>query len=196
MRRGLSDGLLESILFAVPPSLRAFVVFAALSQTRCGAKDEGEPDASPAIDDVFLEGGATRGALRSMVSLAAQDWEWSAGVPQRPKDGAELPIDVPFTFVWTTDSTHEDENAANEQPLTGVAFLLRFSTPTQSRAARVFTTLYEYTPPDDVWATLAAHGEDITLHVDAADFEADRVVGEGPFSGLGVTFTIMAGGAK
>ena len=171
--------------------LPRLVILAALSQLGC---DGDARSASKAVDprsDVTLEADATFEALSSMLAVEAEPWDWSAGFVRTPSAGAELPDDVPFTFTWTTELVHEDTDAATEPALAGVAFLLQFSTPTHNPVARVFTTLNEYTPSDEDWSAFASSGEEITLHVDAADFSANQIVENGgPFSGLGATFTI------
>lgn len=165
-----------------------FLILTAFSQLGC----ESESPANKG-SDVRLEADATGEALDAMLAVEAESWDWSAGFVRAPSAGAELPGDVPFTFTWTTELAHEDADAASEPALAGVAFLLDFSSPAHPSMLRVFTSLYDYTPSDKDWSALASSGEEITLHVDAADFSGNQIVKNGgPFSGIGVTFTIAA----
>ena len=173
------------------------IILAAFAQLGCDGDARTEAKAANQGSDVTLEADATRQALDAMLAVEAESWDWSAGFVRAPSAGAELPSAVPFTFTWTTELVHEDADAASEPALAGVAFLLRFSTPTRDPLARVFTTLNEYTPSDEDWSAFAAAGEEITLHVNAADFSANQIVlNGGPFSGLGATFTIADSAAR
>lgn len=173
------------------PNCRRALAVVVLLQLGCDGDRRTERGAPEAGDDVMLEAAATREALGHMLSLETEPWDWSAGFVRTPTDGAVVPSEAPFTFTWTTDLVHEDRDAANEPALAGVAFLLHFSTPKRKPLARVFTTLNEYTPSDELWTIFIEAGEAISLNVDSADFTANRIVeGGGPFSGLSSTFTI------
>ena len=181
----------QSVFCTRTPGVGCFVLLAALSELGCDGDARSESKAFDRRRDVALEADATREALDAMLAAEAEDWDWSAGVVQTPSAGTELPSDVPFKFTWTTELVHEDADGASEPVLAGVAFLLQFSTPMHDPMARVFTTLKEYTPSDEDWSAFASSGEEITLHVNSADFSANQIVENGgPFSGLGATFTI------
>ena len=174
--------------------LACLVILAAFSQLGCESDASTQSKRVGPGRDVTLQAGGTAEALDSMLAVEAEPWDWSAGVVQTPTAGAELPSDVPFTFTWATELVHEDADAASEPALAGVAFLLQFSTPVQDPIARVFTTLNEYTPSDKEWSAFASLGEEITLHVNSADFSANQIAKNGgPFSGLGAKFTIVHG---
>ena len=168
--------------------MAAAVVFGTVTQFGCGTKASETNEA--ALADVIFEGKATKAALQSMLSGEPQEWEWSAGVPKQPANGEVVSAAPPAIISWVTDLVHEDQSAAKEKPLAGVAFLLVLSTPTQPQAMRVFTTLEQYTPSAGSWTKLAARGEEVTVRVNSADFEGNKVIGEGPFSGLSATFRI------
>lgn len=178
-----------------PQGFGWLLTFAVLALLGCDDDDGGKGNGVDEGTGVELQAAATEEALESMLSLKAEEWEWSAGFVRTPSSGSEVPSDMPVTFTWTTDLVHEDENALSEPALAGVAFLLQFSTPLRDPLARVFTTANEYTPSDKLWQAFATSGETITLHVNTADFSANQVVKNGgPFSGLGATFTIVDAG--
>ncbi|MCK6587561.1 MAG: hypothetical protein HUU21_00245 [Polyangiaceae bacterium] len=80
---------------------------------------------------------------------------------------------------------------AHGDPFTGVATFLVFSTDSDPRLLRVFTSETSYAPDTTAWGKLAAAGKPITLTLSAADFESNRIVQEGgPFAGSSITFTI------
>jgi len=195
----MAKALLHQSLFCTRPTpgLGCLILLAAFSQLGCDGDARTESNGFDPRTDVALEADATREALDAMLAEEAENWDWSAGVVQTPSAGAELPSDQPFKFTWTTELAHEDADAASEPVLAGVAFLLQFSTPMHGTMARVFTTLSEYTPSDEYWSAFASSGEEITLHVNSADFSANQIVKNGgPFSGIGAKFTIAPGATR
>ncbi len=82
---------------------------------------------------------------------------------------------------------------AHGDPINGPAYLLVFSTDSDPKLLRVFTTLVDYTPDAASWDKLKAAGVPITARVTWAEFETNRVATDGgPFEGTPITFTIRA----
>lgn len=80
---------------------------------------------------------------------------------------------------------------AHGDPLTGTATFLVFSTKSDPKLVRVFTDQTSFTPGQETWDTLAAAGEEITLSLIAADFDANRIADGGdPVQGTKFTFTL------
>jgi hypothetical protein len=80
---------------------------------------------------------------------------------------------------------------AHGDPLSGPATLLVFSTKTNPKLVRVFTDQTSFVPGQETWDTLAAAGEEITLSLVAAEFDANRIADGGdPVQGTQFTFTI------
>jgi hypothetical protein len=81
---------------------------------------------------------------------------------------------------------------AHGTPINGRAYFLVFSTAKSEGVLRVFTTRLDYTPDAAAWAKLRAAGGPITATALNAVFENNRVVvGEAPWEGEPVTFTIQ-----
>lgn len=139
---------------------------------------------------VILEGDTTEQALAAMTAVEPFYWEWSAGVPETPAEGAVLDASTPVEFTWTSDLVDLDP-PADPTPLTGVAFLLRFSSESDPTVLHVFTTESRYLPDAERWALLAGSDQPLSLRIDSADFEENAIVeGRGPFYGLTRTFSI------
>jgi hypothetical protein len=123
-----------------------------------------------------------------MTSAESKKWEWAAGVPETPAEGAVLSAANPATFTWSSDLIYEAGPQANAPGLSGVAFWLKFSS-LEGRLLEVFTTNREYTPNADAWQRLGAGGRN--LAIDSAVFEANALVAEkGPFHGIVLGFSI------
>jgi hypothetical protein len=106
-----------------------------------------------------------------------------------------LPADAPETFTWAADVTFTSDPSTTLSPTKqqGQVFMLAFSTPSNPKLLRVFTSLFAYTPSAAAWQTLVSAGAPITLGITAATFENDELPGDdgGPFIGQPVTFTIQ-----
>ncbi|MEZ4295843.1 MAG: hypothetical protein R3B70_12775 [Polyangiaceae bacterium] len=75
--------------------------------------------------------------------------------------------------------------------MNGTATFLVFSTKTDPKLVRVFTTDTTFTPGQATWDTLAGAGEEITLSLVAADFDNNRIADGGdPVQGTQFTFSI------
>ncbi|HMY19518.1 MAG TPA: hypothetical protein PKA58_24505 [Polyangium sp.] len=80
---------------------------------------------------------------------------------------------------------------AHGDPLVGPATFLVFSTATNPKLTRVFTSLTSYTPTQAVWDKMIAANAEITLSLVGAQFDANRIAdGGGPFQGTKFAFTI------
>jgi hypothetical protein len=80
---------------------------------------------------------------------------------------------------------------AHGDPLVGPATFLTFSTATNAKVVRVFTTLTSYTPGQTEWDKLVAANAEITLSLIGADFDNNRIADSGgPFQGTKFLFTI------
>lgn len=80
---------------------------------------------------------------------------------------------------------------AHGTPLVGPATFLSFSTATNAKVVRVFTTLTSYTPAQAEWDKLVAANAEITLSLVGAEFDNNRVADSGgPFQGTKFVFTI------
>jgi hypothetical protein len=80
---------------------------------------------------------------------------------------------------------------AHGDPLVGPATFLVFSTATNPKLVRVFTSLTSYTPEQSVWDKLVAANAEITLSLIGAEFDSNRIADSGgPFQGTKFVFTI------
>lgn len=74
--------------------------------------------------------------------------------------------------------------------MNGPAFLLTFSTPSNSKILRVFTQETSYSPADAEWQRLLATGSEIKLTVTLAIFDEGLIVPQGgPFVSAPVRFS-------
>jgi hypothetical protein len=167
--------------------MRALLVMVCLGSVACGSSDDEKVDAK---NGVVLEGLATAEAFEVIEDSPAEEWEWSAGVPQTPEKSSVLEAATPVKFTWTSDLVHKGADPATAPPLTGVGFWLRYERD-GAKLLDVFTTNREYTPDANAWERLGAGSGTITLHIDSADFEANAIVTDGgPFTGMANEFTI------
>lgn len=80
---------------------------------------------------------------------------------------------------------------AHGDPLIGPATFLVFSTTTDPKLARVFTSLTSYTPAQSVWDKLVAANAEITLSLIGAEFDNNRIAdGGSPVQGTKFVFAI------
>lgn len=80
---------------------------------------------------------------------------------------------------------------AHGDPLVGPAAFLVFSTASDAKLVRVFTSLTSYTPSQTVWDKMIAANAEITLSLIGAEFDNNRIADSGgPFQGSKFVFTI------
>jgi hypothetical protein len=80
---------------------------------------------------------------------------------------------------------------AHGTPLSGAAFFLVFSTDSNPKLLRVFTTSHDYTPDAVALKKLTDVGGPIHAVVTTADFDQNRIAqAGGPFKGVPITFTM------
>lgn len=81
---------------------------------------------------------------------------------------------------------------AHGTPFTGTASFLVFATPDNPALLRIITSETSFTPDNSAWTKLGGAGKAITLTINSAEFENNRIVqGGGPFAGGSVQFTIV-----
>lgn len=80
---------------------------------------------------------------------------------------------------------------AHGDPLVGPAAFLVFSTASDPKLVRVFTSLTSYTPSQATWDKMIAANAEITLSLIGAEFDNNRIADSGgPFQGTKFVFTI------
>ena len=80
---------------------------------------------------------------------------------------------------------------AHGDPVNGTATFLTFSTKTDAKLVRVFTTNTTLTLGQEAWDKIAKAGEAVTLSLIAADFDNNRIAdGGAPVQGTKYTFTV------
>jgi hypothetical protein len=168
------------------------------SSTGSGADD---------LSDVVYEGGATDEALVALVAQSPKEDAAQAAGLVAPASGETISATTPFAFSWAVGSASFREPGALERaigllfgvreahahgtPISGRAYFLVFSTQSDTKLLRVFTTALTYTPSADAWAKLTAAGAPITVTIVNAIFESNRVAdGGGPYAGTSKSFQI------
>lgn len=95
------------------------------------------------------------------------------------------PVVPSFTFPF------ERPAFAHGAPVNGQAYLVTFSTASNPKLLRVFTTLTSYTPSAGAWSSLKSANAPIKASLRTAIFENNNVAADGgPFDGASITFTI------
>lgn len=80
---------------------------------------------------------------------------------------------------------------AHGDPVNGTATFLTFSTKSDPKLVRVFTTNTTLTLGEEAWDKIAKAGEEVTLSLIAADFDNNRIAdGGAPVQGTKYTFTV------
>lgn len=159
------------------------------------------------LSDVVYEGGATDEALVALLAQSPKDDATQAAGLVAPTSGETISAATPFAFSWAVGAASFREPDALERaiglllgvreahahgtPISGRAYFLVFSTQTDTKLLRVFTTALTYTPSADAWAKLTAAGAPVTVEIVNAIFESNRVAdGGGPYAGTPKTFQI------
>jgi hypothetical protein len=79
---------------------------------------------------------------------------------------------------------------AHGTPTSGPGFLVVFSTASNDKLVRVFTTNTSYTPSADALAKLTGAGTTIHAVITSAEFDQNRIAQDGgPWKGAEITFT-------
>lgn len=80
---------------------------------------------------------------------------------------------------------------AHGDPYNGTGTFLVFSTDTNPKLLRIFTSALTFTPSQEAWDAMVATGKPITAILTSAIFEENRIgPDEGPFVGASIKFTI------
>lgn len=81
---------------------------------------------------------------------------------------------------------------AHGTPTSGPAYFVVFSTSTNDKLLRVFTSNTSYTPDATAFGKLTAAGSAITAVITNAQFDQNRIAQDGgPWKGTAITFTVM-----
>jgi len=100
-------------------------------------------------------------------------------------------FDVAARAVLGPLLAHVQPAYAHGDPVNGPGYFLVFSTASNDKLVRVFTTGLDYTPDADHWDTLKGAGAEITATVTSATFDSNRIAdGGGPWNGTPIKFTI------
>jgi hypothetical protein len=172
----------------------------------CSSSTDTGMSSNPLTAGVVRQGSVTDAALIQMVSTEADDWGWAGGVFDTPAadptttSAATISASEPFTFTWHADPTDSSSDAgAGNTPvgsgLSGMAYLLVFSTPGNAKLLRVFTTEPTYTPDAAAWSSLlaaaAAESTPLNVTLTTATFASDVLNPEGgPHKGQTLVLTI------
>lgn len=121
--------------------------------------------------------------------------------------GAMLRRDSGFRFGWNDAVVPTREPSFTElvsnfilpvahahgTPISGRAYFLVIASESNPKLLRVFTTKTEYTPADDLWATLKTEKGELSATITNAIFDENRISqGGGPFQGVKIHFKIQA----
>jgi hypothetical protein len=81
---------------------------------------------------------------------------------------------------------------AHGTPTSGPAFFVLFTTASNDKLLRVFTSSTTYTPSADAFAKLTGAGTTIHAVITNAEFDQNRIAQDGgPWKGSEITFTVM-----
>jgi hypothetical protein len=178
------------------------VLFVALSAAlpgaqACSSSSSADQSQNSLTAGVLREGDATDATLVQVLDTGADGWGWAGGVFDSPTDQAVLEPAPPFTFAWHADSTSAPSGAgaagasASDAGFSGMVYLLVFSTPSNAKLLRVFTTDTTYTPDAAAWKTLVSVNGPITLNVTTSTFADGTLTADGgPHNGQTLSFTI------
>jgi hypothetical protein len=134
-------------------------------------------------------------------SVSVFTWHTGGAVNRSPQD-ARTPVHAPSLFRLPESSSAIRSGLAeffgpvktahaHGDPLVGPATFLTFSTATNPKLLRVFTSLTSYTPAQSEWDKLVAAKAEITLSLIGAEFDNNRIADSGgPFQGTKYVFTI------
>ncbi|HWZ93171.1 MAG TPA: hypothetical protein VNW92_30135 [Polyangiaceae bacterium] len=158
------------------------------------SSDNTANQSDPLSADVVREGQTTTLALDQFLRTTGDDWGWAGGTFDTPADGAVLPAATPTAFTWHADPTSgpnpNDTIVASKQ--NGQAFMLVFSSSSDPKLLRVFTSLTSYTPDAKAWQKLVAAGGPISVNVTSATFENDLLTSDGgPHIGQTISITLQ-----
>lgn len=178
---------LADVLFEGAATDEALVALDASIQQKAPVED---PTQAPVLD-------MPTGAMLPKTPIPTFTWHMGAVVRNSPQNLAppEL-LRIPehrvsfrqglAEFLGPIKSAH-----AHGDPLVGPATFLVFSTASNPKLMRVFTSLTSYTPTQAVWDKLAGAKAEITLSLVGAQFDNNRLAdGGGPFQGTKYLFTI------
>jgi len=160
-------------------------------------------------------------ALTQMLAATATTDTVRGGVFDSPTDGAKLPATPIPTFSWHTGAAPTDSGVdssdgalgrseirnvralegspfgplrkafAHGTPTNGKAYFLVFSTATNPKLLRVFTTKTSYVPSADAWSKLTSAKVPITVSLETAIFDNDALaIDGGPWRGGSITLTV------
>jgi hypothetical protein len=107
--------------------------------------------------------------------------------PERRSAGGEASLLGPLAELFGPVRSAE----AHGTPFTGTATWVVFSTSSNPKLERVFTSELAHTPSQAAWDTMVAAAAPITVTLIGGIFESNRLAADGgPFRGSATTFTI------
>ncbi|HTJ81438.1 MAG TPA: hypothetical protein VL400_06925 [Polyangiaceae bacterium] len=176
-----TDEALEALLAATPKQDAA----QAATFTWPSDGDILEPDAVPTF--CWVTGATAMRSAASPTRIGALE------PPARSERAAPSTFDRAARLVLEPLLSGVRPAYAHGDPINGPAYFLVFSTDSNDKLLRVFTTLTDYTPDAAHWDTLKNAGAPITASVLWATFDSNRVATDGgPYEGTPITFTIRA----
>lgn len=99
-------------------------------------------------------------------------------------------VTASLVHAWL-DGTRE-AHAQTQASMSGIGYFLVFSSDSDEKLLRVFTTEHDYTPDADSLAKLRNAPQPIHAIVTNANFAQDRVAqGGGPYQGVKITFSML-----
>jgi hypothetical protein len=187
-----------------------FVLVASVALYAGACSSDDEPLPNEELADVIYQGTTNDEALELLLTSTPVDDPTNEAELVWPPDGDSVPASPPPTFCWTVgagaslapmtpaiDPGWLDEIVgmrsahAHGPPVNGPAYFVVFSTPSDPKLARVFTSEVEYTPDDAVWQKMIAVGGPITCTITTGIFDNNLLAADGgPFVGDSTTFTI------
>jgi len=111
-----------------------------------------------------------------------------------PADQAVLSADAAAAFAWHADPTAPPDPNDTLLPTkqNGPTFFLLFSSASNPKLLRLFTSLTSYTPDGADWQKLVLAAEPISVNVTSATFENDLLTADGgPHIGQTIAVTIQ-----
>jgi hypothetical protein len=169
-----------------------------LLATACHEEEETPTE----LADVIYQGGANDEALELLIATAATPDATRAAVLTWPADGESIPASPVKEFWWEEGSTARAPVErlllgplraafAHGAPVNGPAYFVVFSTSTNDKLVRVFTTELSFTPDAATWQKMVDANEPVQCVITNAVFDNNLLAADGgPFVGAPTTFSI------
>lgn len=171
----------------------------------CSDAPTSGPEGQTTLDTegvVFVDP-ATDEALLALLGATPKNDASQSVVVDTPAEGVVLAKDTPPTVTWHVGTgmgatlralglwLSPRSAWAHGAPLYGRAYLLVFSTPSNPKVLRIFTTNLDYAFDDATWSTLSGVQGLVTLTITNAIFDANRIAADGgPFVGEPRSFSM------